>query len=163
MANPPDITVEQFATLLQGRGRLLGLDLGTKTIGLAISDSNWSIASAVKTIRRTKFTADVQEMLEFATAEKVQGLVLGLPLNMDGTEGPRVQATRAFARNLLAHTDLPLIYWDERLSSYTAEQFMLEADVSRKKRAKSIDHMAASIILQGCIDALAESRDRLNN
>ena len=163
MANPPDITVEQFATLLQGRGRLLGLDLGTKTIGLAISDSNWSIASAVKTIRRTKFTADVQEMLKFATAEKVQGLVLGLPLNMDGTEGPRVQATRAFARNLLAHTDLPLIYWDERLSSYTAEQFMLEADVSRKKRAKSIDHMAASIILQGCIDALAESRDRLNN
>ncbi len=163
MANPPDITVEQFATLLQGRGRLLGLDLGTKTIGLAISDSNWSIASAVKTIRRTKFTADVQEMLEFATAEKVQGLVLGLPLNMDGTEGPRVQATRAFARNLSSHTDLPLIYWDERLSSYTAEQFMLEADVSRKKRAKSIDHMAASIILQGCIDALAESRDRLNN
>ena len=163
MANPPDITVEQFATLLQGRGRLLGLDLGTKTIGLAISDSNWSIASAVKTIRRTKFTADVQEMLEFATAEKVQGLVRGLPLNMDGTEGPRVQATRAFARNLSAHTNLPLIYWDERLSSYTAEQFMLEADVSRKKRAKSIDHMAASIILQGCIDALAESRDRLNN
>ena len=163
MANPPDITVEQFATLLNGRGRLLGLDLGTKTIGLAISDSNWSISSAVKTIRRTKFTADVKEMMEFATSEKVEGFVLGLPLNMDGSEGPRVQATRAFARNLSQHTDLPLMYWDERLSSFTAEQYMLEADLSRKKRAKSIDHVAASIILQGCIDALAEVRDRLKN
>ena len=163
MANPPDITVEQFAVLLQGRGRLLGLDLGTKTIGLAISDSNWSIASAVRTIKRTKFTIDVKDMLDFATAENVQGLVLGLPLNMDGSEGPRVQGTRAFARNLSNHTDLPLIYWDERLSSYTAEQVMLEADLSRKKRAKSIDHVAASIILQGCIDALADERDRLKS
>lgn len=163
MAHAPDTTVEQFTALLQGRGRLLGLDLGTKTIGLAISNSDWTISSAVKTIRRTKFTADVQEMLAFATAEKVKGLVLGLPLNMDGSEGPRVQSTRAFARNLAQHTDLPLIYWDERLSSYAAEQFMLEADLSRKKRAKSIDHVAASIILQGCIDRLAEERDRLNN
>jgi len=163
MAHAPDTTVEQFAALLQGRGRLLGLDLGTKTIGLAISNSDWSISSAVKTIQRTKFTADVKEMLAFATAEKVEGLVLGMPLNMDGTEGPRAQSTRAFARNLAQHTNLPLIYWDERLSSYAAEQFMLEADLSRKKRAKSIDHMAASIILQGCIDRLSEERDRLIN
>jgi len=160
MAKEPDLTVEQFATLLQGpfgkNGRLLGLDLGTKTIGMAISNSSWTIASPVETIRRKKFTVDVTTMLDFAMSEKVEGLVMGLPLNMDGSEGPRAQATRAFVRNMQAHTDLPLLYWDERLSSYAAEQAMLEADMSRKKRAKNIDQIAAAIILQGCLDRLRE-------
>ena len=168
MAKEPDLTVEQFAALLQGpsaeksghlngrHGRILGLDLGTKTIGMAISNSNWTIASPVETIRRKKFSIDVEAMLAFARAEDVEGLVMGLPLNMDGSEGPRAQATRAFVRNLRAHSDLPVLYWDERLSSYAAEQAMLEADMSRKKRARNIDQIAAAIILQGCLDRLRE-------
>jgi len=160
MANEPDLNVEQFAALLQGRdgknGRILGLDLGTKTIGLAISNTNWTIASPVDTIRRKKFTPDVAKMLDYARAEKIAGFVIGLPLNMDGSEGPRVQATRAFVRNLRPYTDLPVLYWDERLSSYAAEQAMLEADMSRKKRARNIDQIAAAIILQGCLDRLRE-------
>lgn len=160
MAKEPDLTVEQFAALLQGpdgrNGRILGLDLGTKTIGMAISNSNWTIASPVETIRRKKFTADVTAMLTYAVSENVQGLVMGLPLNMDGSEGPRAQATRAFVRNMRVHCDLPVLYWDERLSSYAAEQAMLEADMSRKKRARNIDQIAAAIILQGCLDRLRE-------
>ena len=151
-------SVDAFATALQGPARLLGLDLGTKTIGIAISDSNWSIASPVRTIRRTKFTADVTEMLAYAVRESVKGLVIGLPLNMDGSEGPRAQATRAFVRNLARHTDMPVLYWDERLSSFAAESAMLEADLTRKKRAKVIDQMAAAIILQGALDALRERK-----
>ncbi|NKB53552.1 MAG: Holliday junction resolvase RuvX [Rhizobiaceae bacterium] len=187
MAKEPDLTVEQFTSLLQGpgrqnrsdngdggeggeggeignsakrkNGRILGLDLGTKTIGMAISNSSWTIASPVTTIRRTKFTNDVREMLDFARSEQVEGLVMGMPLNMDGSEGPRAQATRAFVRNLRNHCDLPVLYWDERLSSYAAEQAMLEADMSRKKRAKNIDQIAAAIILQGCLDRLREVLD----
>ena len=163
MAKEPDLTVEQFATLLQGpqgvNGRILGLDLGTKTIGLAISNSSWTIASPVETIRRKKFTTDVAAMLDFARSENVKGLVMGLPLNMDGSEGPRVQATRAFVRNMRQYSDLPVLYWDERLSSYAAEQAMLEADMSRKKRAGKIDQIAAAIILQGCLDRLREVLD----
>ena len=163
MAKEPDLSVEQFAALLQGQdgknGRILGLDLGTKTIGMAISNSNWTIASPVDTIRRKKFTLDVKEMLAFAEKELVAGLVIGLPLNMDGSEGPRAQATRAFIRNLRPFCDLPVLYWDERLSSYAAEQAMLEADMSRKKRARNIDQIAASIILQGCLDRLREFLD----
>ena len=162
MAKEPDLTVEQFAALLQGRdgknGRILGLDLGTKTIGMAISNSRWTIASPVDTIRRKKFTIDVATMLELADRESVEGLVMGLPLNMDGSEGPRAQATRAFVRNLRTHSDLPVLYWDERLSSYAAEQAMLEADMTRKKRARNIDQIAAGIILQGCLDRLREVR-----
>ena len=163
MAKEPDMTVEQFFELLQGQEagnrRLLGLDLGTKTIGMAISDSNWSIASSVYTIRRRKFTPDITAMLEFAKKENVGGLVMGLPLNMDGSEGPRAQATRAFVRNMRAHTVLPVMFWDERLSSHTADQAMLEADVTRSKRARNIDQLAAAIILQGCLDRLCEVRD----
>ncbi|MEP1092899.1 MAG: Holliday junction resolvase RuvX [Rhizobiaceae bacterium] len=163
MAKEPDLSVEQFAALLQGpngnNGRILGLDLGTKTIGMAISNSNWTIASPVDTIRRRKFTLDVQEMLAFATKESVAGLVIGMPYNMDGSEGPRAQATRAFIRNLRPLCDLPVLYWDERLSSYAAEQAMLEADMSRRKRARNIDQIAASIILQGCLDRLREAQD----
>ena len=160
MAKEPDLSVEQFAALLQGQdgknGRILGLDLGTKTIGMAISNSSWTIASPVDTIRRKKFTLDVAEMLAFPEKELVAGLVIGMPLNMDGSEGPRAQATRAFIRNLQPLCDLPVLYWDERLSSYAAEQAMLEADMSRKKRARNIDQIAASIILQGCLDRLRE-------
>ncbi len=156
MASFDETSLEQFAALLQGSGRLLGLDLGTKTIGLAISDSGWSIASPVRTIRRTKFTHDVREMLDYAEHEGVRGLVMGLPLNMDGSEGPRAQATRAFVRNLGQHTDLPVLFWDERLSSYAADQAMLEADLSRKRRARAIDQVAAGIILQGCLDRLSQ-------
>ena len=161
MATEPDLNVEQFATMLQGingkNGRILGLDLGTKTIGMAISNSDWTIASPVDTIRRKKFTIDVQQMLAFAEKEEVAGLVIGLPLNMDGSEGPRAQATRAFIRNLKPLCDYPVLYWDERLSSYAAEQAMLEADMSRKKRARNIDQIAAAIILQGCLDRLREA------
>ncbi len=163
MAKVPDLSVEQFVELLQAKSsnnrRLLGLDLGTKTIGMAISDSNWSIASPVDTIRRKKFTTDVELMLAYIKKEGVQGLVMGLPYNMDGSEGPRAQATRAFVRNMRPLTDLPLLYWDERLSSYAAEQAMLEADMTRRKRAKNIDQIAASIILQSCLDRLQEHRN----
>ena len=166
MAQEPDITVEQFAALLQGRGgkngRLLGLDLGTKTIGLAISNAEWTIASPVETIRRKKFTPDVEHMLALAQKESVQGLVIGLPLNMDGSEGPRAQATRAFVRNLGRLSTLPVLFWDERLSSYAAEQAMLEADMTRKKRDKNIDQIAAAIILQGCLDRLRQHLDADN-
>ncbi|MEM1038282.1 MAG: Holliday junction resolvase RuvX [Pseudomonadota bacterium] len=151
-------SVDAFADVLQGPSRLLGLDLGTKTIGMAISDSAWSIASPVHTVRRTKFTADVTEMLDYAKRESVSGLVMGLPFNMDGSEGPRAQSTRAFVRNLAKHTELPVLFWDERLSSFAAESAMLEADLTRKKRAKVIDQMAASIILQGALDALRQTQ-----
>ena len=167
MATKPDLTVEQFASLLQGRGpggpenhgRILGIDLGTKTIGLAISNSSWTIASPVDTIRRTKFTPDVEALLDYAKRELITGLVMGLPLNMDGSEGPRAQATRAFVRNLRKFTDLPVLFWDERLSSHAAEQSMLEADMSRKRRSEKIEQVAAAIILQGCLDRLREVPD----
>ncbi|MGI9364073.1 MAG: Holliday junction resolvase RuvX [Rhizobiaceae bacterium] len=154
------MSVEQFVALLQGpagqNGRILGLDLGTKTIGMAISNSSWTIASPVETIRRIKFTVDVKSMLDYAASEQVKGLVMGLPLNMDGSERPRSQSTRAFVRNMRPICDLPVLYWDERLSSHAAEQSMLEADLSRKKRAQNIDQIAASIILQGCLDRMRE-------
>ena len=150
------LAIEELATILPPAGALVGLDLGTKTIGLAISDGLLTVASAFHTIRRTKFSKDVAELLEIAGKEGVFGLVIGLPLNMDGSEGPRVQATRAFVRNLAAHTDLPVLLWDERLSTVAAERAMLEADLSRKKRAERIDAAAASIILQGALERLRQ-------
>jgi len=158
MARVPDLTVEEFAALLQGSGRLLGLDLGTKTIGLAISDSAWSISSPVRTLSRTKFTPDVEEMLAYAKNEGAAGIVIGLPLNMDGSEGSRVQATRAFVRNMAKLTDLPVLFQDERLSTFEAEQAMIAADVSRAKRAQRIDAIAASVILQAALDRLRAVR-----
>jgi len=160
LAKNSDLDVDQFAARLQGKGRLLGLDVGTKTIGLAISDSDWLIASPIDTIRRRKFTGDVTTMLEMAAREAVAGLVIGLPYNMDGSEGPRAQATRAFQNNLAKLTRLPMVFWDERLSTFTADQAMLEADLSRAKRAKNVDQMAAAIILQGCLDRLRDSPAR---
>jgi len=138
--------------------RLAGLDLGTKTIGVALSDLGFRIATPFTTIRRTKFGPDAQALLALCAKEKVGGLVLGLPVNMNGTEGPRAQATRAFARNLAALTELPIAFWDERLSTAAAERAMLEADLSRAKRAERIDAAAAGFILQGALDRLARLR-----
>jgi putative Holliday junction resolvase len=137
------------------RGSLLGLDLGSKTIGVASSDPDRKLAAGVETIARTNFTADAKRLLALATERAAVGLVLGLPVNMDGTEGPRAQSTRAFARNLAKLTDLPIALWDERLSTAAVERELIAADVSRKKRAAVIDEHAAMFILQGALDRLA--------
>ena len=158
MATDPLLALEDFAARLPRIGRLIGLDLGTKTIGLALSDLGRGIASPLETIRRKKFGVDAAALLAICAKHEVSGLVLGLPLNMDGTEGPRVQATRAFARNLERLTDLPIGYWDERLSTVAAERALLEADTSRKRRAEVIDNIAASYILQGVLDRLGHLR-----
>jgi putative Holliday junction resolvase len=136
----------------------MGLDLGDKTIGLAVSDRQLTVASPLSTIRRSKFTADAAELLKLTAAREVGGLVLGLPLNMDGSEGPRCQSTRAFARNLARLTDLPIAFWDERLSTVAAERALLEADTSRKRRSEVIDHVAAGYILQGALDRIGHLR-----
>ncbi|SFI30985.1 Holliday junction resolvase RuvX [Jannaschia pohangensis] len=146
--------IVDFAAALPRIGALLGLDLGTKTIGVAICDGMRSVASPLETIRRTKFTADAIALEAIIARRDVRGLILGLPLNMDGSEGPRIQATRAFARNLARRIDLPIGYWDERLSTVAAERALLEADTSRKRRAEVIDHVAAGYILQGALDRL---------
>ncbi|WP_417242873.1 Holliday junction resolvase RuvX [Celeribacter sp.] len=133
---------------------LAGLDFGDKTIGVAISDRLLTVSSPTDTIRRKKFGVDAESLLKLLTAREVGGIVLGLPRNMDGTEGPRCQKTRAFARNLAQLTELPITFWDERLSTVAAERAMLEADMSRAKRAEKIDQVAAGVILQGALDRL---------
>jgi len=145
------------AALPRGHG-VLGLDLGTKTIGVALSDRLLSGANAVETIRRRKFTSDAARLLEIAAAREAGGIVLGLPRNMDGSEGPRAQSTRAFARNLAGLTDLPIGFWDERLSTVAAERALLEADTTRKRRAEVIDSVAAAYILQGALDRMRHMR-----
>ena len=155
MATAPDIPIEDLPARLAPGARLLGLDLGTKTIGLALSDVNRGIATPMQTIRRVKFTKDAEILLAVCAEHKVGGLVIGLPVNMNGTEGPRAQATRAFARSLRQLTDLPIAFWDERLSTAAAERVMIQADMSRAKRAQKIDAAAAGIILQGALDRLA--------
>ena len=149
------VTLEQLAATLEGEARLLGLDLGTKTIGLARSDLSRTVATPLETIARTKFTNDIKRLFELIDTMEIVALVIGLPLNLNGSEGPRAQATRSFARNLTKHTNLPLVLWDERLSTVAVERTLLEADVSRKRRAEVIDKMAASFILQGALDRLA--------
>ncbi len=144
----------EFAASLPRHGALAGLDLGTKTIGVAVSDGLRSVASPITVIRRTKFTQDAQALLALIADRGLAGLVLGLPRNMDGSEGPRAQATRAFARNMTRLTDLPIAYWDERLSTVAAERALLEGDTSRKRRAEVIDQVAAGYILQGALDRL---------
>jgi len=134
---------------------LAGLDLGTVTIGVAVSDGMRQVATPLETIRRKKFGLDAARILEICEDRSIAGIVLGLPLNMDGSEGPRCQSTRAFARNLEKLTDLPISFWDERLSTVAAERALLEADTSRKRRAEVIDHVAASYILQGALDRLS--------
>lgn len=148
-------TIEDFAASLPRHGAVAGLDLGTKTIGVAVSDVMRSVASPLTTIRREKFTLDAQALLKIVADRALTGLILGLPMNMDGSEGPRCQSTRAFARNLEKLTPLPIGFWDERLSTVAAERAMLEADLSRKRRAEVIDHVAAGFILQGALDRLA--------
>ena len=156
MAVIEDIAEFRLA-LRQGRA-LAGLDLGTKTIGVAVSDRLLSVATPLQTIRRVKFGQDAAALLDIVAAREIGGLVLGLPRNMDGSEGPRCQSTRAFARNLAALSDLPITFWDERLSTVAAERALLEADTSRRKRAEVIDHVAAGVILQGALDRLAVLR-----
>jgi len=154
-AGPANIMAfEAFAASLQSGRRLIGIDVGTKTLGLALSDVSRMIASGFETIQRKKFTADAARLLALAETHNIAGFVLGLPLNLDGSEGPRAQGTRAFARNLAALTPLPLLMWDERLSTQAAERTLLEADTSRRRREEVIDKMAATIILQGALDRL---------
>lgn len=143
-----------FAAALPRTGGLAGLDLGTKTLGVAVSDGLRQVATPLTTIRRVKFTQDAEALLKIAADRGLAGLVLGLPLNMDGSEGPRAQSTRAFARNLERLTPLPIAFWDERLSTVAAERALLEADTSRRRRAEVIDHVAAGYILQGMLDRL---------
>jgi putative Holliday junction resolvase len=147
--------IEDFAAALPPMRSIAGLDLGTETIGVAVSDGFRRVATPLETIRRKKFTLDAEKLLAIFKHRDIGGLVLGLPLNMDGTEGPRVQSTRAFARNLTRLTDLPIAFWDERLSTVAAERALLEADTTRKRRAEVIDHVAASYILQGALDRMA--------
>ncbi|MBN9670121.1 Holliday junction resolvase RuvX [Roseibium aggregatum] len=154
MANDPALALDDFIAALPPGRRLIGLDLGTKTIGLALSDLGRGIATPMETIRRKKFTPDAEKLLEICAKQDVGGIVLGLPLNMDGSEGPRAQATRAFARNLSQMTELPITYWDERLSTAAVTRTLLEADSSRAKRAEAVDKMAAAFILQGFLDRL---------
>ena len=137
-------------------GRLAGLDVGTKTIGLAVCDAGWTFAGPSETLCRAKFTADLASLRKFVERERIAGLVLGLPLSMDGSDSPRTQSVRAFARNL-APLNLPIFLWDERWSTQAVERAMIEADVSRAKRAAKVDALAAAHILQGAIDALVRS------
>ena len=151
--------IAQFAPQLP-HGALMGLDLGTKTIGVAVTDTYRSVATPLKTIKRSKFTADAQALDTIIKGRGVVGIVLGLPLNMDGSEGPRSQSTKAFARNLQGKISLPITFWDERLSTVAAEKALLEADTSRKRRSEIIDHVAAGYILQGAVDRLAHIGQR---
>ena len=134
---------------------LVGLDLGEKTIGVAVSDGTRTVASPLQLIRRTKFTDDANALFKLMEGRGAGGIVIGLPVNMDGSAGPRVQATRAFVRSMSEKTDIPFVYWDERLSTVAAERTLIEMDVSRKKRAERIDSAAASFILQGALDRLS--------
>ncbi|SUZ30456.1 Putative pre-16S rRNA nuclease [Roseibaca ekhonensis] len=150
--------IGNFAAALPPMRAVAGLDLGDKTIGVAVSDRMLSIASPLQTIRRKKFGLDAAALLAILDAREIGGIILGLPRNMDGTEGPRCQSTRAFARNLSRLTDRPIGFWDERLSTVAAERALLEADTSRRRRAEVIDHVAAGVILQGALDRLAVLR-----
>lgn len=140
--------------MLAPEARLLGLDVGTKTIGLALSDVTRSIATPYDTIRRTKFTIDAKALASIVDDMEVGALIIGLPINLDGSEGPRAQSTRAFARNLGNHIAVPMAFWDERLSTAAVERHLIEADASRKRRAEVVDRMAAAYILQGALDRL---------
>jgi len=151
----PVLDVAAAAALLPARGALIGLDLGSKTIGVAVSDPDRRLAAPVETISRRRFNLDAARLLAIAAERRAVGFVLGLPINMDGTEGPRAQATRAFARNLARLTELPIALWDERLSTAAVERALIAADASRARRKAVIDQHAAAYILQGALDRLA--------
>ena len=146
-------SVAEFAAALRNGGKLAGLDVGTKTIGLALCDAGWHFAGPAETIRRTKFTKDLEQLTAFIERESIVGLAVGLPLNMDGSDSPRTQSVRAFARNL-APLGLPILLWDERWSTQAVERAMIDADVSRARRAEKVDALAAAHILQGALNAL---------
>ena len=150
--------IADFVEALPRDRAIAGLDLGTATIGVAISDRLLSTATPLETIKRKKFGIDAEKLLKLLASREAGGIVLGLPRNMDGSEGPRCQSTRAFARNLERLTDLPITFWDERLSTVAAERALLEADTSRKRRAEVIDHVAAGFILQGALDRMGHMR-----
>ena len=147
---------DTFQAALTGSGRLIGIDAGTKTFGLALSDVTRTIASPLETIFRRKFSLDAARMFELTDYHAVRGLVLGFPRNLDGTEGPRAQATRALARNLNRLSALPVLLWDERLTTALAERMLIDADQSRKRRAEVIDKLAATLILQSALDRLRQ-------
>jgi len=149
------LTIEELADQLKPGEAIAGLDLGTKTIGLSASDLGRRFATPRPVIKRVKFSQDAEVLLAFAAKEKIVAFVIGLPVNMDGSSGPRVQATRAFVRSMAEKTDIPFVYWDERLSTVAAERALLEMDVSRAKRSERIDSAAASFILQGALDRLS--------
>jgi putative Holliday junction resolvase len=151
----PVLPLPDAAALLPARGALIGLDLGSKTIGVAASDPDRRVAAPVETIARQRFSLDARRIIELGAERRAVGIVLGLPINMDGTEGPRAQSTRAFARNLAKLTELPIALWDERLSTAAVERALIAADASRAKRKAVIDQHAASYILQGALDRLA--------
>src|ERR1700681_4183225 len=155
----PVLPLMEAAALLPARGGLIGLDLGTKTIGVASSDPDRRLAAGVETVARKSFSADAKRLLALASERKAAGFVLGLPVNMDGSEGPRAQSARAFARNLARLTALPIALWDERLSTAAVERELIDADVSRKKRKAVIDQHAAVFILQGALDRLARMEE----
>lgn len=142
-----------FRDVLPGGGRLIGLDVGTKTIGIALCDSSWTIATPAELLRRTKFSADLERLKALMAAQSVKGIVVGLPLNLDGSDSPRTQSVRAFARNL-EPLEFPILLWDERWSTQAVTRTLLDADASRARRAELVDKMAAAYILQGAIDAL---------
>ena len=146
--------IAEFAASLPRAGAITGLDLGTKTIGVAVSDGLRQVASPITVIRREKFTLDAQALLKIVADRGLVGIVLGLPRNMDGSEGPRAQSTRAFARNLAPKLTIPIVFWDERLSTSAVTRTLLEADVRRDKRAEVVDKLAASYILQGVLERL---------
>ena len=151
----PVIPLTEAALIWPARGALIGLDLGTKTIGVATCDPDRKLATGIDTVARTKFAADAARLVAMATERRAVGFVLGLPLNMNGSEGPRAQSTRSFARNFAGVTDLPIALWDERLSTAAVERDLIAADVSRAKRAAIVDQHAAAFILQGALDRLA--------
>lgn len=146
--------VPDFREALPDGGRLAGLDVGSKTIGVALCDAQWTFASAAETVKRRKFTQDLDQLRAILDAQQIVGLVVGLPLNLDGTDSPQTQSIRAFARNLDQALDLPILLWDERWSTQAVERAMIDADMTRKKRAERVDAAAAGFILQGAIDAL---------
>ncbi|MEM7618899.1 MAG: Holliday junction resolvase RuvX [Pseudomonadota bacterium] len=154
MKRNEDTSLEQLSEILQAHQRLLGLDLGTKTIGLALSDVNRTIATPMETLKRTKLQKNAEQLLDIVEEHNIGGFILGYPMNMDGSDGPRAQSTRAFLRNLSEITKIPIVLWDERLSTIAAERVLLDADRSRKRRAEVIDKMAAAYILQGALDRL---------
>lgn len=149
--------ISELKSLIKRGDRLLGLDVGTKTIGLAIADATLTVATPLETIRRTKFTKDAEELFKVVDSRQVGALVLGLPLNMDGSEGPRCQSVRQLAANLLAKRDLEIAFWDERMSTMAVTRTLLDADASRKRRGELVDKMAAAYILQGALDLIGRA------